>query len=71
MKKLGRPCRRDPAPREIQEACAEIRNTWDERTFRIRAGFCTTQQDARILERWWVPLVETDELGFDIDLLVN
>ncbi len=67
MARLGRPCRRSPAPTEIAEACAAIRQTWDERTYRVRAGYCENLQQARDYEAWTPPVIAIRELAWDFD----
>jgi hypothetical protein len=67
MAQLGRPCRRSPAPGEIAEACAAIRSTWDERTYRVRAGYCENLQQARDYEAWTPPVIAVRDLMCEFD----
>lgn len=47
-----KPPMRDPTPKEIREATRKIRESWDERTHFIRAGFSPKEADS-IME--WIP----------------
>lgn len=43
----------DPTPREIEQACAEIQQTWTAADFAIRAGRATDAADYQ--RTYWMP----------------
>lgn len=64
---------RDPTPKEIREATRKIRETWDERTHFIRAGFSPKEADN--IMKWIPPSITFDDImniateeGISVDL---
>ncbi len=50
----------DPSPREILLRARKIRESWSERTFRLRAGW--TVEAADRMGHWTVPVIDVAEL---------
>lgn len=59
-KKRGPKQMQDPTPKEIREATREIRETWDERTHFIRAGFSPKEADD--IMKWIPPSIAFDDI---------
>ncbi len=60
--------RRDPAPAEIQYLCAQIRRGWNEVTYRLRAGFASTCQEAERGPVWTPPVIRVEEIELSDEL---
>lgn len=60
---------KNPSPREIKRKCQAIRNgtsrlgvpTWNERTYRLRAGWTPKAVDER--EQWTAPLISLRDMN--------
>ncbi|GIW94903.1 MAG: hypothetical protein KatS3mg110_2944 [Pirellulaceae bacterium] len=59
---------RDPAPAEIQYLCAQIRQGWSETTYRLRAGYADTYEEAQRSQCWLPPVIRLDELEWPEEL---
>lgn len=57
-----RSSRRDPAPAEIVYLCAQIRRTWSEWTYRVRAGYGETFEQVQQREGWTPPEIQLSQL---------
>ena len=56
---------RDPSPVEIRKMCAKIREGWDERTHRLRAGQAREMVDS--LVTWTVPECRLDDITANVE----
>ena len=52
----------DPAPAEIRRLCAEIRSTWSDMTYKVRAGYGKNFDAVAKFEAWLPPMVSSLEL---------
>ena len=52
----------DPAPAEIQRLCAEIRGTWSDMTYKVRAGYGKNYEAVAKFEAWYPPMVASTEM---------
>lgn len=54
----------DPSPQEILHRTREIRDTWSERTFRIRSGWSVDAADR--MDQWTVPVIKIADLCLEL-----
>lgn len=50
----------DPSPQEILHRTRKIRESWSERTFRLRSGWTVDAADR--MDQWTVPVINLGEL---------
>lgn len=51
----------DPAPAEIERLCAEIRRTWSDLTYKVRAGYGRNFDAVAVYEAWYPPMYSSAE----------
>ena len=59
--------RNDPAPAEIERLCAEIRESWSEMTFRVRAGYGKNYEAVAKQQAWLPPVIAATELEMPVE----